>query len=223
MYEYEKEIKERHSVRSYLKKPIDGKTAEDLRAFIRDINLESGLHIQLIEKDSETFTKNLLHYGWLKNAENYFALVGKNAPDLEEKAGYYGEKCVLQAQKLGLNTCWIAGTYSKKHVKAEIGDDESLVCVISAGYGENPGKERPSKTPEAVSNNIAGAPEWFLRGVKCALLAPTAINQQKFKFTFIPPETVELSAQKGPFSLIDKGIVKLHFELAAGIDNFKWK
>lgn len=223
MYEFEKEIAERHSVRSYLKKPIEPRTAAEMRAYIEEINSESGLSIQLIENDPETFTKTLLHYGWLKNAENYFALIGKTAPDLEEKAGYWGEKCVLKAQALGLNTCWIAGTYSKKHVKAEIKDGEELVCVISVGYGENAGKERKSKTEKEVTENAGGAPEWFSRGVKAALLAPTAINQQKFTLSFLAPDKVKLTAQKGPFSLIDKGIVKLHFELAAGRDNFRWE
>jgi len=27
-------------------------------------------------------------------------------------------------------------------------------------------------------------PEWFTKGVEAALLAPTAINQQKFKFIY---------------------------------------
>ena len=223
MYEFEKEIAERHSVRSYLKKPVEPRTAETLRAYIEAVNAESGLNIQLIENDPETFTKNLLHYGWLKNAENYFALIGKSAPDLEEKAGYFGEKCVLKAQALGLNTCWIAGTYSKKHVKAEIKDGEELVCVISVGYGENAGKERKSKEFKDVTENAGDAPEWFARGVNAALLAPTAINQQKFTFSYTAPDKVKLTAQKGPFSLIDKGIVKLHFELAAGKESFKWE
>ena len=88
-------------------------------------------------------------------------------------------------------------------------------------------------------------PEWFKKGVEAALLAPTAVNQQKFFFRYIPPK-VSLSAEhrfennsphgdgvhrvkaERKFSLIgytkmDLGIAKCHFEIGAGKENFKWE
>jgi len=67
-------------------------------------------------------------------------------------------------------------------------------------------------------------PAWFLSGVEAALLAPTAVNQQKFKFILHDGNKV---STKTSFSLwgytqIDMGIVKYHFEIGAGKDNFEW-
>ena len=71
----------------------------------------------------------------------------------------------------------------------------------------------------SLSNN---APEWYKRGIEFALLAPTAINQQKFKFELIEGNKVKVTAPNGRMTKIDLGIVKYHFELGANIQNFSW-
>ena len=60
---------------------------------------------------------------------------------MDELVGYYGEKLVLLAQMLGLNTCWVAMTFSKRATKGkcEIRKGEKLVCVLALGYGTNQG------------------------------------------------------------------------------------
>lgn len=58
-------------------------------------------------------------------------------------------------------------------------------------------------------------PDWFKCGVEAALLAPTAMNQQKFKFTY-DNGAVHAKAGVGFYSKIDLGIAKYHFELGAG-------
>lgn len=65
------------------------------------------------------------------------------------------------------------------------------------------------------------APEWFQKGVEAALLAPTAMNQQKFMFS-LSGKTVSAKAGMGFYSKIDLGIVKYHFEIGAGKENFNW-
>ena len=64
-------------------------------------------------------------------------------------------------------------------------------------------------------------PEWFRRGVQAALLAPTAMNQQKFTFT-LQGDTVSAKAGTGFYSKVDLGIAKYHFEIGAGTENFRW-
>ena len=103
----------RHSVRQFKDEPIPAQLCEQLQAVIDACNEESGLNMQLITDDPECFDTFLAHYGRFRNAKNYIAVVGpKKLPDLDETAGYYGEKVVLEAQMLGLNTCWVAGTYA---------------------------------------------------------------------------------------------------------------
>ena len=149
-------------------------------------------------------------------------MIGKKGHNLEEKCGYYGERLVLKAQQLGLNTCWVAMTYSKIPSALSIDKGEKLCIVISLGYGETQSVEHKSKPFEKVVKSDQQVPEWFKNGVEAALLAPTAMNQQKFVFT-LNGNQVSAKAGLGFYSKIDLGIVKYHFEIGAGENTFQWK
>ncbi|MCQ2082075.1 MAG: nitroreductase [Lachnospiraceae bacterium] len=208
-------IMERHSVRNYEDKNIENEKLNELNAFIDKCNEEGNLHIQLLEDAGNTFNRLLNRAMGLGSAPSVIACVGKDDETLDERIGYYGEKIVLLAQSLGLNTCW-AGTYNKKNVKAEILNDERLAIVIAIGYGKNPGKPHKSKSvQDVIKGNEKDMPDWFLEGVKMALLAPTAVNQQKFEIA-LKDDSYEIIDKGGILSKIDKGIVKCHFEIGAG-------
>lgn len=66
------------------------------------------------------------------------------------------------------------------------------------------------------------APDWFKKGIDAALLAPTAMNQQKFKF-ILNDNKVKAKAGIGFYSKIDLGIAKYHFEIGAQKENFIWE
>ncbi|MBR3840462.1 MAG: nitroreductase [Erysipelotrichales bacterium] len=214
-------IKARHSVRSYLDKPIEGDIKDELVSFIDEVNKESGLHIQLILNEPKAFGSFTAHYGMFKGVTDYIALVGKDDKALDEKCGYYGEKIVLKAQQLGLNTCWVALTYSKVKDAYVVDEGEKLCLVIAIGYGETQGHQHKSKTREKVMKINSEPPLWFINGIDAALLAPTAVNQQKFTFT-LNGNKVSAKAGLGFNNKVDLGIVKYHFEIGAGKDNFEW-
>ena len=215
-------IAERHSVRQYLDKPIEGETLAALRAAVDDCNKESGLHVQLITGEDRAFDSPLAHYGKFTNVPAYLAMIGKKGGDLEERCGYWGEKLVLTAQTLGLNTCWVGGTYKKIPDAYRIAPGEKLVIVISVGYGATQGHTRKSKTFAEVAKAEGNVPQWFRDGVAAALLAPTALNQQKFTLT-LQGDKVKAKAGLGFFTKTDLGIVKCHFELGAGKDSSVWE
>lgn len=164
-----KAIRERHSVRSYTEKPIDGNVKMELLSYIEQCNEESGLHMQL-----------------------------------------------------GLNTCWVAMTYSKVKTAFSVENGEKLCLVIAIGYGETNGTEHKIKQPEAVMKTDRPAPKWFEKGIEAALLAPTAMNQQKFCFV-LNGNSVIAKVGTGFYTKIDLGIAKCHFEIGAGKDNFGWE
>ncbi len=206
---------ERHSVRQYQDKKIESEKCELLRQKVEELNKEGNLHMQFAEDAGETFNRLLNKFMGLGSAPGVIACIGEDSDDLEERVGYYGQKLVLYAQQLGLNTCW-AGTYQPKNVPAEIGKGEKLVLVIAIGYGVNGGRERKSKTFEdVVVTKRTDYPDWFKEGVKCALLAPTAMNQQKFEIRLNDDDTVEFVDKGGIHSKTDLGIVKLNFEIGA--------
>lgn len=216
-------IKNRHSVRQYFDKPLDKYVIDALQEEIAMCNNESGLNIQLVINEPKAFDSLRAHYGQFSGVKNYIALIGKKESDLEEKCGYYGERLVLLAQQLGLNSCWVAMTYKKIPNAFKLKKGEKLVIVIALGYGINQGKEHKIKTISDVSDwNESDMPQWYKAGVEVALLAPTAMNQQKFKFSF-DGCYVTAKAGFGFYSKIDLGIVKYHFELGAAKHNFKWK
>lgn len=214
-------MKERHSVRSYNEKAIEGDVKTELLSYIEQCNKESGLHMQLILNEPQAFGGFMAHYGKFSGVKNYIAMIGKKEDKLEEKCGYYGEKVVLKAQTLGLNTCWVAMTYSKIKTAFQINDGEKLCLVIAVGYGETQGTGHKVKPAESVMKAEKPVPEWFQKGIDAALLAPTAMNQQKFLFT-LNGNSVSTAAGKGFYTKIDLGIAKCHFEVGAGKENFNW-
>lgn len=206
-------MRSRHSVRQYVDKKIESDKRNELNELAAECNAESGLNIQIIYDEPKCFNSVMAHYGKFSGCTNYIAIVGKKSRDLEEKAGYYGEKLVLKAQELGLNTCWVAMTHGKSAAKIEKG--EKLAIIISLGYGMNQGVPHKSKQLSDVCNYTDEVPEWFAKGMEAVMLAPTALNQQKFKFE-LNGERVEAVAAGGFYSKIDLGIVKYHFEAVSG-------
>ena len=160
-------MKERHSVRSYDEKSIEAGTVEKLRSFIKECNKESGLHMQLVLDEPHAFEGFMAHYGKFSGVRNYIALIGRKGNDLEEKCGYYGEKVVLYAQTLGLNTCWVGLTYSKVKSAFQIDPGEKLCLVIAIGYGQTQGVSHNSnfpflgRSPMVISTSrIQISPSW---------------------------------------------------------------
>lgn len=207
-------MKERHSVRQYTDKKIEREKREVLNTLIAQINQKAGLHIQIIYDEPKCFNSMMAHYGKFDGVNNYIALVGKKSLKLDETLGYYGEQIVLKAQELGLNTCWVAMTHGKS--KAQIDKGEKQVCLISLGYGKTAGAAHKSKKLSEVCNYKKNMPEWFLSGMEAALLAPTAMNQQKFYFELLNDNNIKITRGKGFYTKLDLGIVKYHFEAASG-------
>jgi len=204
----------RHSVRQYENKPIPAEILAALEQEITVCNQEGSLHIQLVTNEPKAFDCFMAHYGKFSGAKNYLALVGPKGAGLDEKCGYYGERLVLKAQALGLNTCWVAMSYSKTPGAFRIDSGEKLTVVIALGYGKTQGVPHKSKPLSAVSNAGSNTPDWFQAGVEAALLAPTAMNQQKFTFTYADGK-VSAKAGMGFYAKVDLGIAKYHFELGS--------
>ena len=221
-------IEARHSVRAYKEQPLAEDVVKVLKEQIAILNDEGQLHIQLILNEPKAFQGTLAKYGKFRGVTNYIVMAGKKSEDLDERVGYYGEHLVLLAQTLGLNTCWVGLSYSKVPGTYVLDEGEKIACYISIGYGETQGVGHKIKTVEQVSNASDITPSWFKKGVEAALLAPTAVNQQKFSFEYVGMSNNrhQVRAKKGismiGYTQMDLGIAKYHFEIGAGKDNFIW-
>lgn len=220
-------IDARHSVRRYISRPLEREVVDCLRAKIDECNSKGNLHIQLVLNEKKGFS-GMLAYGSFSGVENYIVMAGRRADDLDERVGYYGEQIVLLAQQLGLGTCWAGLSYRKVKGAYALDSEEKVACMISLGYPDDAGRKHKCKSVEDVSNASVSTPEWFEQGVRAALKAPTAVNQQKFYIEYAGvKDGRHCVCARRLFSVVgytsmDLGIVKLHFEIGAGKDNFEW-
>lgn len=232
-------IEARHSVRAYKDQPLAEEVVKRLEEEIAEVNQTGSLHIQLIRNEPKAFQGTLAKYGKFRNVTNYMVMAGKKSDDLDERIGYYGEHLVLLAQTLGLNTCWVGLSYKKIPDTYVLDEGEVIKAYIAIGYGETQGSSHKIKTVEQVNRTAVRTlgssknasditPLWYTKGIEAALLAPTAVNQQKFSFEYVGTNNGrhQVRAKKGismiGYTQIDLGIAKYHFEIGAGREHFDW-
>ncbi len=216
-------IKNRHSVRAFTTEPISQEVRRQLDALIVDCNNAGQLSISAVFDSPDAFGKSkLASYGKFSNADNYICMAAADNPDPRIALGYYGEKLVLWLQSQGLGSCWVGLTFSKKNIGIDLGPDNKLYCLIAFGHPAFTGSGHKIKAPTDICPEYEQMPDWFKRGVDYALLAPTALNQQKFKFSLLPDGSVKESTSMGFYTKIDMGIARYHFELGAAPHVVKW-
>ena len=143
---------------------------------------------------------------------------------VDEVIGYWGQKIVLAAQDMGLNTCWCA-LCSRKKSRAVVAPGKKIRLVIAVGHGKTQGFPRKTKSIGALSSvECAKAPAWFAAAMEAAQLAPTAMNNQNFKITLLSDgKTVRIEAPQSGLNVIDEGIVRRNFEIAANEIGADWR
>lgn len=206
-------IHARHSVREYTNRPIEGEVLANLQEVIDACAKEGNLNIQLVQSNPETFDL-VARFGLIHGCTTCIAFAAKKKTQ-DEAIGYWGQRIVLEAQKLGLNTCW-AGMFSRKRCRATCPPGMEVRVVIAIGYGATQGKPRRSKAASDVVVLEPGAqkPAWFDAAVEAALLAPTGVNRQDFTITLSADGEVSFSASGKGLTNIDLGIVRRNFEEA---------
>lgn len=220
-------IDQRRSSRVYLPEEITAEKVETLLTVMEECNAESGLHIQLVLNNGDAFNGFRKSYGLFSGVRNYIAVVGRtDMPHLLEKAGYYGERVVLEATRLGLGTCWVGGSYDRRSVACEIASGEKLVIVIAVGNvaEQLTGREKfiwrlmhyKNKTNVRFGQAEAGAPEWFWNGMEAVSKAPSAMNLQPVTFRYANGAVRAEVRKDSAYTDLDLGIAKLHFEIGSG-------
>lgn len=215
-------IRARHSVREYDGRTPEGEALVALQHVIRECAQQSGLNIQLVMNNPETF-QIVARFGLVHGAMTNVAFVTRG-DESDEAIGYWGQRIVLSAQEAGLNTCWVAMCSRRKN-KAVCASGEKVRLVIAVGYGKTQGAQRKTKGADELSTiECANAPAWFATALEAAQLAPTAMNNQNFHVTLREDgKTVLITAPKGGWNTLDLGIVKRNFEEAANEFGADWR
>lgn len=222
----------RISRRSFIKdRPLEKEHAEKLVEVIDYYNGISGLNMQLLADEPAAFSSKRKTLFFFNNVTSYICLAGK--PEYAEKAGYYGEKIVLICRSLGIDTCWVGGTYDREKCPCSLEAGEMLFGVIVLGYtaGGPTAKERFIRSSTKRLNRLterlnssehqtykagADAPLWFMSGVDAAEKAPSAFDKKPVLFVWDGDDASAFIPDRDCATILDLGIAKLHFELGAG-------
>ena len=102
---------------------------------------------------------------------------------------------------------------------------KKIRLIIAVGHGKTQGFSRKTKSVEALSSvECAKAPAWFAAAMEAAQLAPTAMNNQNFKIMLLSDgKTVRIDAPQSGLNVIDEGIVRCNFEIAANEAGADWR
>ena len=212
-------MEQRHMVRKYTDKIISDDLIEKISNRIKENNEKYNINMKLMTNNEEAVSA-IIKLVLAKGVKNYIILAGDKESNLDEKLGYSGCDIILYAQTLGLNTWWVGGTFNRRVSKFV--DNKKVIGIIAIGYGQTQGMPHKSKIVEDVSKYNGDSPEWFLNGIKASLLAPTALNKQDYKIIG-NGNKVKIDINNGIFTGANKGLIKYHFELGAGKENFEWE
>lgn len=154
---------------------------------------------------------------------NVYAVVLMKKGTPPELQGFYGEALVLEAVSMGLGTCWL-GTYYKGVVQqaAKPESDESVTAIIAIGQCAEQTFAPKRKALEDLTGmqpaELAQLKDWQRAALDAARVAPSAMNQQPWRFsadaqsvTLLPRPAI-LTKKYAP---IDCGIAMLHMAVGA--------
>ena len=222
-------IERRVSCRSYEKKPLEPSTLEKLADCVNQLRDASGIGMELVtvedEKDSVKLARSMFNGG----VTTYLLLTGDNSPATGERAGYYAHQFVLYATRLGLGTCWVAGTYDHHSVHPKLAEGEQVLSVIPVGYPTEKvplkqnmiraGLRKGDRKDEAFVESellFTQLPEWFCRCVEAVRMGPSAVNGQPINLSWQDGVIrAKVWKENHRMEYLDLGIAKAQFEAAA--------
>ncbi len=218
----------RISCRAYRDAPLPEATVRLLEEKARALSEDSGIRI-CICADPEKPAVKLSAAMFSGKVYCCAALIGGSDPLSAERIGYYGQALVLHATRLGLGTCWVAGTYDRKSVGVSLEPGEKLWDVIPIGWPveKTPKKQlmiraairRKSRKPESFveSETPFGAlPLWIQKGAEAISLGPSAVNQQPVNILWRDGcARAKLCKRGHGLEYNDLGIAKKQFEVGA--------
>ena len=107
------------------------------------------------------------------------------------------------------------------HIQLVLNEPKSFQCAM-AKYGRFSGVNSYLVMAGKKTDDLDEKIGYY--GEQIVLLAPTAVNQQKFFFEYTTGNKViaKRSVSLVGYTQMDLGIVKYHFEVGAGKENFEW-
>ncbi len=217
----------RRSRRAYRPVPLADDLVSRLQILIADINQAANLHFQLIINDHRAFGGFSRTYGLFQDVQHFILVCGRHSEHLFERLGFYGERLVLEAIKMGLGTCWVGGSFDKAGLQHYAADDETLYGVITVGHVTEHwtvrerviaglAHRRRGKTIEEMYQADGPCPDWFIRGMQALQKAPSSVHGQPVVVAWQAGRVTASVPALRPAQLVDLGIAMLHFAIGCG-------
>lgn len=236
-------IKTRISTRTYNGRALENEDFEKLNAYINEVNKEIKIkaRFKIISNlgTSKEESKKLGTYGFIQGANSY--IIGIMDKDFNDalKFGYVFENIILYATDLGIQTCWLGGTFSKSDFEkiSGLNENEFIPIITPVGY-----KSEKKRVFETTMRKTIGADKrkpWnelffnkdidpldendvpkFRLALEMVRLGPSASNKQPWRiirdentFHFYISRTKGYGIAGYDLQKNDLGIAMCHFDL----------
>ena len=229
----------RRSRRRYSNRQVAGAALDALRAHCERFQLAPGVRAEIVAGDADlykgVFGNNGPAYGRVEGAPYTAAFIAPEGSEIE--IGYVGEAFVLEATRLGLGTCWVAGMFDRElsarlftlqpgervHAVTPVGhpvEQKELVERLMSAAVRSAARHQIEEIAPGLQRGLgpghAAWPAWAISGVEAARLAPSGANKQPWRFRLADGALILSSAEKTSWTApIDFGIAMLHVELGA--------
>lgn len=241
-------IKSRYSCRTFDSKNIENETLNKLNDYIEKINEEAKsakinsrfLYVSSKENSNKSISK-LGTYGVISGAESFIIGIADKDNHDALKFGYLYEKLILFATDLGLNTCWLGGTFNKNDFQqnSSLLENEFIPIVSPVGYKKS--KPRIFETAmravvgannrkpwnelffdENISKPLNESADKYAVPLQMVRLGPSASNKQPWRiiknrnmYHFFICRTKGYGVMSFDMQMNDIGIAMCHFELSS--------
>ncbi|MDR1918392.1 MAG: hypothetical protein LBQ65_01955 [Tannerellaceae bacterium] len=227
-------ILQRRSVRTYTGEALSQEHIERIEACIAGLQAPFGAQarVHLIHTDTPAGKVKLGTYGVIGGARDFLVLAYEEGALAEEGAAYLFEQVVLFCTSLGLGTCWLGGSFSRKDFGKQLAPKpgEKVRIVSPVGYPSDKKRfwesfigadgKHTSRKPFGTyffSGNFEtplreeGAGR-YRQPLEMVRIAPSANNFQPWR-VLLAEGALHFYHRKslGGFDAIDSGIALAHF------------
>lgn len=244
---YKKLILDGKSVRDFKEKAIEEECFNEIESYIKKSKkLLPEVNIELkIFNNEETYEKlkNVAGYnGHMIKAPSYAVILSDVKRGYIENSGYIGERLILKARDLEIDSCWV--TFNDSDIikeKLDISSNKEITAIIALGYAIDKNIKNKSGSERLGVEKIVYMDKWgintsideleergLLDAFSYARMAPSTLNRQPWRF-IIDGGNIILAVKKDDFTSnyergIDAGIAMLYFGLIIDTTLFdlKW-
>lgn len=172
-------------------------------------------------------------YGFICGCHTFMVLICSDHDSKSHtRASAAMELCVLEATRLGLDTCWVGGTFKRSSFAdiCHLSNGEEILAIVPCGTAAKPrlrdrlmtavARSHSRKAPSTLffdrnMSNPLSSMSPFYDKLEYVRLAPSSTNSQPWRIITIDDNTFDLcSATDNRYTDLDIGIAIAHISVA---------